>query len=194
MLTARRNILTDHPDLPPGTAGRTYRIRLASEAWELRGYADLRRRTFCDEQGLFHGSDHDAHDVVATPIVAVSTATICDDEVIGCVRIFPTAGEADDTWYGSRLGVAPEWRGAVPLVAGLIRAAVCTARARGCRRFLATVQRQNVPLFRRLHWHAVGPAEVCGVAHTLMHADLAFYPAAEAAGSLPPPQPVRAAS
>ncbi|HUB26153.1 MAG TPA: MSMEG_0567/Sll0786 family nitrogen starvation N-acetyltransferase [Tepidisphaeraceae bacterium] len=174
MLTARRNILTGAGDLPFGTSAQTYRIKLAAEAWELRGYAALRRRTFCEEQGLFDGSDHDEHDVLATPIVAVSYAAVCDDEVIGCVRIFPT--DDSDTWYGSRLSVDPEWRGATPLVAGLIRAAVCTAHARGCRRFLANVQRQNAPLFRRLHWHGIEELDVRGRPHLLMRADLSHYP------------------
>ncbi|HEX8322709.1 MAG TPA: MSMEG_0567/Sll0786 family nitrogen starvation N-acetyltransferase [Tepidisphaeraceae bacterium] len=174
MLTARRNILTDAADLPPAAGVQAYRVRLATEAWELRGYAELRRRTFCDEQGLFIGSDHDAHDVVATPIVAVSSAAVCDDEVIGCVRIYPT--EADSVWYGSRLGVTPEWRGSAPLAANLIRLAVTTAHARGCTRFLATVQRQNVPLFRRLHWRGIEDMNIRGRPHVLMTADLAHYP------------------
>ena len=177
MLNRCRNILTDHPDLPPVAGVQAYCLKLATEAWELRGYAELRRRTFCDEQGLFAGSDHDAHDVVATPIVAVSSAAVCDDEVIGCVRIYPT--DAEGEWYGSRLGVAPEWRGSAPLAAGLIRLAVTTAHARGCTRFLATVQRQNVPLFRRLHWHAIDAVDVRGRPHTLMAADLGHYPPAD---------------
>lgn len=174
MLTARHNILTGGSDLPLGVFGQSYRIKPATEGWELRGYASLRRQTFCDEQQLFDGSDHDEYDVLATPIVAVSYTPLCDDEVIGCVRIFPT--EDPDTWYGSRLSVTPEWRGAATLVAGLIRAAVCTAHARGCRRFLANVQRQNRPLFRRLHWHVIEELLVRGHPHLLMRADLAHYP------------------
>ena len=191
MLNVRRNILTNAPDLPFTTAGQTYRVKAATEAWELRQYAALRRRTFCIEQGLFPSSDHDEHDVIATPIVAVSYAAVCYDEVIGCVRIFP----ADDgcTWYGSRLSVTPDWRGAVPLVTSLIRAAVCTAHARGCCRFLATVQRQNAPLFRRLHWQSIEPTEIRGRPHLLMQADLSHYAPRDIA-LLPMAQPARAAS
>jgi len=187
----RRNSLTDAADLPFGAGGQSYRIKLAAEAWELQAYAALRRRTFCEEQGLFDGSDHDEHDVLATPIVAVSDACVCDGEVIGCVRIFPT--HDPDTWYGSRLSVVPEWRGVFPLVAGLIRAAVSTAHARGCRRFLANVQQQNAPLFRRLHWRHIDRVDVRGTAHLLMRADLSHYPASDLAlGSLVGPK--RAAS
>ena len=173
MLTRRCNILTGSPDLPPAAGVQAWDIRLATEAWELRGYAELRRRTFCAEQRLFDGSDHDAHDVVATPIVAVSSAAVCDDEVIGCVRIFPTGVEGE--WFGSRLSVARDWRGCGPLAAGLIRAAVTTAIARGGVRFRATVQRQNVPLFRRLHWRVLEIVEVRDTPHALMEADLSWY-------------------
>lgn len=179
MLHSRRNILTDAPDLPATTQSQAYRIKLATDAWELRGYARLRRQTFCDEQCLFEASDHDEHDVIATAIVAVSDTGVCLDDVIGCVRIFPCEDGA--TWYGSRLAVAPDWRGARALVAGLIRAAVCTAHGRGCKRFLATVQTQNAPLFRRLHWRGIEEVGVRGRPHLLMQADLAFYPPADVA-------------
>jgi putative N-acetyltransferase (TIGR04045 family) len=173
-MTIRRNILTGAPDLPATTQQQIYRIKPATEAWELRGYAQLRRQTFCEEQGLFEGSDHDERDVIATPIIAVSDAGVCLGDVIGCVRIFPC--DEEGTWYGSRLAVAPEWRGSRPLVAGLIRAAVCTGHARGCSRFLATVQPQNMPLFRRLHWRGIEDIDVQGRPHLLMQADLRFYP------------------
>lgn len=191
MRLARRNIITDAPDLPAGHGGQTYRIKIATEAWELRGYAQLRKHTFCIEQGLFPVSDHDEHDVMATPIVAVSDAAVCFDEVVGCVRIFPC--DEPGVWYGSRLSVAPEWRGVGSLVTSLIRAAVGTAHARGCRRFLATVQRQNVPLFRRLHWRDLNEVEVCRRAHLLMQADLSHYPPFDIA-TLPTFQTARAAS
>lgn len=173
-MTTRRNILTDAPDLPATTQQQIYRIKPATDPWELRGYARLRRQTFCDEQALFDGSDRDEHDVVATPIVAVNDTGVCLDDVIGCVRIFPC--DEEGAWYGSRLAVAPEWRGSRPLVAGLIRAAVCTGHARGCSRFLATVQAQNALLFRRLHWRGIEDVDVRGRPHLLMQADLRFYP------------------
>ena len=160
--------------LPPPGVG-IYRIRLATERWELRGCAQLRRADYCDEQALFTGSDRDAHDDVAQPIAAVSYAMGMADEVVGTVRIHE---EEPGVWFGSRLAVAREWRGVFGLSSGLIRAAVCTAHARGCHTFLATVQRQNVPLFRRLHWRSLGEVEVCGKPHHLMQADLQYYPPA----------------
>jgi hypothetical protein len=38
------------------------------------------------------------------------------------------------------------------------------------------VQRQNVPLFRRLHWTSLEPKTLRGRPHDLMRADLAAYP------------------
>jgi putative N-acetyltransferase (TIGR04045 family) len=164
------------PDLLPPPAVGVYRIRLATEYWEFRGCARLRRAVFCDEQGLFIGSDRDAHDDVAQPIAAVSYAMGMADEIVGTVRIHE---EEDGVWFGSRLAVAREWRGVSGLSSGLIRAAVCTAHASGCHTFLATVQRQNVPLFRRLHWRSLREVDVRGQPHHLMEADLGFYPPAD---------------
>jgi putative N-acetyltransferase (TIGR04045 family) len=172
-------LMSAFPDLlPPPDAG-AYLIRLATERWELRGCAELRRAVFCEEQRLFTGTDRDEHDEVAQPIAAVSYAMGMADEVVGTVRI---CEQARGLWFGSRLAVSREWRGVSGLSSGLIRAAVRTAHARGCHTFLATVQRQNVPMFRRLHWHSLGEVEVRGRPHHLMQADLAFYPpAAESA-------------
>jgi putative N-acetyltransferase (TIGR04045 family) len=169
-------LVTAFPNLLPPPGIGIYRIRLAAEPWELRGCARLRRAVFCDEQRLFTGSDRDVHDDVAQPIAAVSYAMGMADEVVGTVRIHE---EEQGVWFGSRLAVAQEWRGVHGLSSGLIRAAVCTAHARGCHTFLATVQRQNVPMFRRLRWRSLQEVEVCGRPHQLMQADLSFYPPAD---------------
>lgn len=151
-----------------------HRVKLASEPWEIARYWQVRQSVFCDEQGLFNDSDADEHDAHAHPIVAVSYNAVMDDDVVGTVRIYE---QSPGVWWGSRLAVEPEWRGVRSLAAGLIRCAVTTAHARGCHTFLATVQRQNVPLFRRLHWSTLSEVEVCGKPHHLMRADLSHYPA-----------------
>ncbi len=150
-----------------------FRVRLTMEPWELRAYHRLRRRVFCEEQGLFATDDRDDHDATAQPIVAVSYAVGMGDEVVGTVRIDE---RSPGVWHGSRLAIAGDWRGVGGLASGLISAAVCTAHAQGCTIFLATVQRQNVPLFRRLHWQRLDDVTVCGRPHQLMQADLAYYP------------------
>lgn len=150
-----------------------FTVKYATEAWEKRGAAALRRQVFCDEQGLFAGDDRDAIDAVATPIVALSSYTVAPDAVVGTVRIH----EAEPgTWWGSRLAVAADHRRVGALGAALIRLAVSSAHARGCTTFLAHVQSQNALLFQRLHWDIVDTVELHGLPHMRMQANLAFYP------------------
>ena len=49
-----------------------YRFQLARTEEQIRSYRRLRRTTFCDEQGLFAGTDEDEWDLVAYPIVAIA--------------------------------------------------------------------------------------------------------------------------
>ena len=79
--------------------------------------------------------------------------------------------------------------------AELIRLAVCTAHARGCSRFLAHVQMQNVPLFEKLHWTALEQVSLHHTPHMKMVASLDHYPpcADPVAGWYPRPSAGRAA-
>jgi putative N-acetyltransferase (TIGR04045 family) len=150
-----------------------YRVKFATDAWERREAAALRRRVFCDEQGIFAGDDRDAIDAVAIPIVAISSFAVVSQEVVGTVRIH----EAEPgLWWGSRLAVAADYRKIGALGTSLIRLAVSSAHARGCRRFLANVQSQNAPLFQRLHWDTIEEVTIHGRPHHFMQADLAHYP------------------
>jgi len=168
-------------DRPPAFVPSEFRIRLATEAWERASYARLRRQVFCVEQGIFEGDDRDAMDAFALPIIAVAIVIGIPD-VVGTVRIH----EAEKRlWWGSRLTVHREFRRQAGLGAGLIRLAVGMAQARGCDRFLAHVQAQNLPLFERLHWRALAPVTLHGRPHALMEADLAHYPPCPA-GELAP--------
>ncbi|WP_428375656.1 MSMEG_0567/Sll0786 family nitrogen starvation N-acetyltransferase [Lichenicoccus sp.] len=149
-----------------------YRVKLACEAWERHGHDRLRRAIFCDEQGIFAGDDRDGIDEVATPIVALSCIAGAADGVVGVVRIHqPEPG----LWWGSRLGVHRHFRRIGSIGAELVRLAVCTASARGCERFLAHVQTQNVAFFERLHWHSLDAVMLHGRPHHLMQADLVRY-------------------
>jgi putative N-acetyltransferase (TIGR04045 family) len=147
--------------------------QIASEPWQLRAYFALRHAIFVDEQAMFERTDRDEHDTIATPIVVLGHAAGMPDDVIGAVRIYPAAG---GTWYGGRLGVCRAHRARGVVGSALIFAAVCTAHARGCTRFLATVQEANVAYFERHRFVAIRPVEVCGRAHRLMQADLAAFP------------------
>ena len=147
--------------------------RRARDANELRGYFALRRSIFCLEQRLFEGDDRDEHDDAAHPIVCLA-----GPRVVGVVRIWETA---PGDWWGGRLGVDAEFRSAAVVGRRLVQTAVGTARAWGARRFRATVQRANVPFFRRLRWRTLEELALLGQPHHLMEADLSWYaPTAEA--------------
>jgi putative N-acetyltransferase (TIGR04045 family) len=150
-----------------------YRVKLATEAWEYREAAALRRKVFCEEQKIFSGNDRDAIDDIAIPIVAISSFAVVPQEVVGTVRIYQ---KEPGTWWGSRLAVAAEYRKISALGTSLIRLAVSSAHARGCKRFYAHVQAQNVPLFWRVGWNTIEEIVLHGRPHHLMQADLARYP------------------
>ncbi len=162
-------IFEPFPDFLPAE----YRVKFATEAWERREAAALRRKVFCEEQGIFVGDDRDAIDNHAITIVAMSSFVVASQEVVGTVRIH----EAEPgTWWGSRLAVASDYRRISALGSSLIRLAISSAHARGCRRFFAHVQSQNAPMFRRLHWHTVDEVVLHGRPHHFMRADLNHYP------------------
>lgn len=168
---------------------RDYHFKVARSRWELDGFWRIRQRIFCEEQGLFSDTDRDACDDTMIPLVAVSVVMGMEDRVVGVVRIDePEPG----IWFGSRLGVDPDFRrigrmsGAASvglsrsrrLGPELIYKAVSTAHALGCRRFFANVQSQNVRLFESLHWNALYEFEEWGIPHVRMEAELDHYPCA----------------
>src|SRR5271163_4621798 len=150
-----------------------YRVKFATDPWERREAAALRRQVFCDEQGIFSGHDRDAIDEVAIPIVAISSFAVVTQEVVGTVRIHQTEPAI---WWGSRLAVAADYRRISALGTSLIRLAVSSAHARGCRRFYAHVQAQNAPMFWRLGWNTIEEIVAHGRPHHFMQADLGRYP------------------
>jgi putative N-acetyltransferase (TIGR04045 family) len=160
-------------DQPPPFVPSEFRLRLATERWERQGHTRLRRAVFCAEQGIFRDDDSDAIDDVALPIVAVAVVMGMPDRVVGAVRIHEAEA---GLWHGSRLCVEREFRRLAWLGSGLVALAVGTAQARGCRRFLAHVQAQNVPLFERLQWRSLEALMLHGRPHHLMEADLRHYP------------------
>lgn len=153
-----------------------YRIKWAETAWEREGAHALRRAVFCAEQQVFAASDEDEVDRHAQLIVALSCLAGVADEVVGTVRIHE-AGRGTGVWWGSRLAVEAGHRSRGRIGTHLIRLAVSSARARGCREFLAHIQSQNLALFQRLHWHTLGEVMLHGRAHHLVRADLDHYPA-----------------
>ena len=175
------------PSLPWGTPrgflSRDIAAEVAHERWQVDAYFRLRRDIFEREQRLFADSDVDEHDAHATPIVAMSHVAGMPDEVVGVVRIYEGLGSEqgapegpERTWYGGRLGVAHQYRRVGAVGGALIHTAVSTAHARGCTRFLATVQLRNVRYFEHYDFHSIGELTLHGVPHHLMQADLRCFP------------------
>lgn len=148
--------------------------RLGPRSPLLAGYWQLRSAIFCEEQHLFESSDRDALDADAHPIVALHHGFEAADAgaVVGVVRIVETE---PGVWYGGRLGVHRAFRRQNQIGKGLIWRAVTTAHGWGATRFLATVQRQNVAFFRRLHWRSLETLTIRGIDHHRMEADLTYY-------------------
>lgn len=147
-------------------------IRLAVDEWALREAQKLRNDVFVIEQGIFQTSDHDVFDSSAYTLVATVGLLGIPDAVVGTVRIHE---QAPGVWVGSRLAVDKAYRSIKGLGKALIAMAVCSAKARGCNVFYANVQLQNVELFKKLGWQALGAVNVHGVGHMFMQADLEQY-------------------
>jgi putative N-acetyltransferase (TIGR04045 family) len=152
-----------------------FQMKFATEPWQKAAAAALRRKVFCLEQRVFAGDDRDAIDDTAIPLVALSMLGVVEDDVVGTVRIHRDDSEPE-VWWGSRLAVAKDYRRLSAVGAGLIRLAVSSAHAFGCRRFLANVQSQNALLFQHMHWRSLGEFELHGRPHHRMEADLDHYP------------------
>jgi putative N-acetyltransferase (TIGR04045 family) len=149
-------------------------VRQAALDAEVAQAMALRRQVFCEEQGIFVGTDCDAVDAHARLLIAVACAIgNATAEVLGTVRIHEAA---PGVWWGSRLAVHPSARRQGSVGAHLIRLAVSSAHALNCEVFLAHVQVQNVPMFEKLHWKSLDTCLAHGLEHHLMQADLSFYP------------------
>ncbi len=150
-----------------------YTVKWVTLPWERAAAYALRQRVFCLEQGIFRGHDQDEIDAEAQLLVVVGGYSGWHEQVVGTVRIHQQAG---GVWCGSRLAVDPDFRHQVHLGSALIRLAVSSAHARGCREFYAHVQPQNETLFQRMHWQTQDRLLWCGRPHVLMYADLDHYP------------------
>jgi putative N-acetyltransferase (TIGR04045 family) len=145
--------------------------RPAAGAAETADHHRIRHEVFVVEQGVFSGSDLDAHDADPATIKVVG---FIDGVAAGAVRLYPLddAKEGDGVWQGDRLAVLPPYR-AHALGRPLVRLAVETASRLGGREMLAHVQVANVRFFERLGWSCRGGVEdYVGLPHQLMAIDL----------------------
>jgi putative N-acetyltransferase (TIGR04045 family) len=146
---------------------REYEIRMAQNEREIQEALSLRRMVFVEEQQMFKNDDLDANDRTAIYLNAWSRNNI----LVGTVRCYPDPRN-NTVWWGGRLAVHPDFR-----IRGigvyLIRTAVDTVKAQLAKRFLANVMVENVNLFRKMGWIAIGePFESYGHPHQLMEVDL----------------------
>jgi putative N-acetyltransferase (TIGR04045 family) len=140
------------------------RTRIAQTDEERKAHFAIRKKVFVREQGLFQETDVDGHDESAIPIICT-----VNDSVGGTVRVYPLD---HNTWIGGRLAVPQEFRSYLvgPL---LVKEAMKTVKERGCTKFLAYIQLQNVRFFERLGWSLTGEElAINGVRHHVMEADL----------------------
>ena len=166
-------VIDEFDALPIAFTPAEYRVKWATLPWESNEAYALRRAVFCVEQGIFVGDDRDEVDAHAKLLVALSCIAGVPEQVVGTVRIHEMKPHV---WLGSRLAVHAAFRTQGKLGSTLIRLAVSSAHALGCETFLAHVQSQNVPMFRRLNWQSVSEEMLFGREHHLMEADLAHYP------------------
>ncbi len=143
-----------------------YEFKIIESDEDLKNYFGIRNEIFVKEQKIFQESDIDEYDKDAIHIAAVQTST---GNMVGAVRCYNPEG---NTWVGGRLSAAKGFRnGRVGY--NLVRFAVQTVKARGCTKFLAYVQPQNIKFFERLDWKPVGEMfSHHGKPHQLMEADL----------------------
>jgi putative N-acetyltransferase (TIGR04045 family) len=154
--------------------------KVAETEAELQDYFAVRHAIFVEEQALFNGSDVDEYDEHAVHLVAIDRET---GVVVGAVRCYPVD---EETWFGGRLAVLKEFRrNGAAIGPGLCQLAEQVVIERGCRRFLAHIQLQNVGFFERLGWQTEGEPELYhGQPHQLMRASLAMAQSSEEAKAM----------
>ena len=146
-----------------------YMIKIAETEDELKEYFRIRHEVFVKEQQIFSDTDVDEKDDKAIHIIGVEKTS---GEIIGVVRCYREEG---NTWFGGRLGADPGHRNG-RVGSHLVKFAVSTAKSRGCKKFLAYIQPNNVKFFQRLNWISLGePVTYQGLPHQLMEANLEFY-------------------
>ncbi|MBC9822901.1 MSMEG_0567/Sll0786 family nitrogen starvation N-acetyltransferase [Terrabacter sp. MAHUQ-38] len=114
----------------------------------------IRHAVFVEEQGMFVGSDLDAHDRRED---LVRVLAFMRGQPVGTVRLY-LLEEHTGLWKGDRLAVLPAAR-TCGAGAPLVRYAVAYARSHGGQRMIAQIQLANVRFFERLGWSAYEEAE-----------------------------------
>lgn len=139
-------------------------VRAARGTSEVGAALELRRRVFCDEQGVDLAAERDGRDGEALHVVAIE-----DDAVVGTCRILI---DGDLARLG-RMAVEPRARGG-GLGAALLTEAEERARACGARRMRLHAQDAADSLYARAGYRAHGERFVEeGLPHVAMEKALA---------------------
>jgi putative N-acetyltransferase (TIGR04045 family) len=147
-------------------AGKDFICRPTVTDDEVAVALQIRNDVFVREQGLFEITDIDENDSCSAHIIVEH-----DGRIVGTVRVFPET-DRPNHWVGGRLAVRKKHRNN-HVGALLVREAMRYVKDRGCARFTAHIQEQNVRFFVLLGWKIVGPVEIYhGKAHRVMEADL----------------------
>ena len=143
-----------------------FEFKIITGVQDLEEYYKIRRDVFVIEQKIFSETDLDEYDEGAIHIAAIETS---NGKMVGAVRCYNSEG---NTWFGGRLSAIRGYRNG-RVAYNLVRFAVKTVKSRGCNKFLAYVQPQNVKFFERLSWNPIGDLITHeGKPHQLMEADL----------------------
>ncbi|UQD53462.1 GNAT family N-acetyltransferase [Bacillus methanolicus] len=146
-------------------------IRAAESEEEIQKALELRRMVFVHEQHMFEENDLDEYDDGAIYLNAWSRRK---DLLIGTVRCYRDK-EKPNVWWGGRLAVHPDYR-TRGIGVYLIRAAIETVKNQQASRFLASVQLQNIELFKKLGWEPIGDIFFFhGHPHQIMEVDLNVF-------------------
>ena len=141
-----------------------------TERQKTEAYA-IRHEVFVKEQKLFEETDVDDKDAIGTLLVAKKRSAI-----IGTVRVYPAGVTENGHWIGGRLAVRQGHRASMA-GALLVKEAMKRVKKKGCTRFTAHIQENNVSFFKKLGWKPVGPLETyVNRPHQLMEADLEQVP------------------
>lgn len=140
--------------------------RPARDGDEVERALDLRRRVFCDEQGVAVDEELDGLDADAVHLVTVAD----DDAVVGTCRLL---AEGDGTLRLGRMAVAPEARGGGAATA-MLDAAHAWAREHGFARMTLHAQLTVRPLYAGAGYEEHGPVFLdAGIEHVAMDRALA---------------------
>lgn len=141
--------------------GRQALLRWVAEPAELDGALAVRKRVFCEEQGVSVEEEIDGRDAEADHVVALDPD---GRRVVGTLRLLYDEGTAKV----GRVAVERDWRGR-GIAAEMLRMALARARERACTRARLSSQVAAIGLYERAGFSVrSGQFEEAGIPHVWM--------------------------